>query len=86
VDSVVLVVVVVVVVELVLKLSRDRAGAMTDVASDVATAEPFLFVAVTVTRSVNRTSEAVARYCCCVAEPTGAQAEPRLSQRIHWKP
>ncbi|HEY3017523.1 MAG TPA: hypothetical protein VGJ23_01700 [Gaiellaceae bacterium] len=61
VDEVVLLLVVVLAVELdVLEtLLKDSAGAITDVGSEVATVEPFLFVAVTTTRNVNPTSAAM---------------------------
>jgi hypothetical protein len=48
-------------VVVVVKLFVDKAGAITGVGSDVATVEPFLFVAATTTRSVDRTSVTVAR-------------------------
>lgn len=62
----------------------DNAGATTGVASDVATADPFLFVAVTTTRNVERTSAAVRRYSSPVAAGTESQDAPMLSQRTHW--
>ena len=53
-------------------------------ALDVATALPFLFVAVTVTRTVNLASPAV-RTCVEVVSPViTAQAAPVVSQRDHW--
>jgi hypothetical protein len=72
-------------VEVVVRLIVDNAGAMTDVASEVATVEPFLFVAVTTMRKVNLTSAAATGCCCPVAAMIGAQDEPVLSQRTHWK-
>jgi len=66
------------------RLSVDRAGAITGVGSDVATVEPFLFVAVTAMRKVDLTSVAITRCCWPVAPMMGAQSEPALSQRIHW--
>jgi hypothetical protein len=58
------VVVGVVVVEVVLKLFVDKAAAITGVGLEVATDEPFLFVATTTTRNVDPTSAAVTRSFC----------------------
>jgi hypothetical protein len=57
-------VVVGVVVEVVLKLFVDKAAAITGVGLEVATDEPFLFVATTTTRNVDPTSAAVTRSFC----------------------
>jgi hypothetical protein len=58
-DVDVVVLVVDVELEVPVKVFVDNAGAITGVASDVATADPFLFVAVTTTRKVEPTSAAV---------------------------
>jgi hypothetical protein len=56
----------------------------TDVGLDVATEEPFLFVAVTLIRNVEPTSPDVIPYD---AEPlpTAEHELPDASQRCHWK-
>ena len=62
----------------------DVAALMTDVGSDVATAEPFLLLAVTVTRSVAPMSFAPSSCVWLVAPATGEQAAPLEVQRAHW--
>ena len=56
---------------------------MTGDGADVAATEPFLLVAVTVTRSVVATSLAPSAYVVAVAEPSGLHALPDRSQRFH---
>jgi hypothetical protein len=51
---------------------------------EAAKAEPFLFVAVTTTRSVEPTSLELSRNVVPSAPPTGAQLLPAASQRSHW--
>jgi hypothetical protein len=57
---------------------------MSDVAFDTATAEPFLFVAVTSNRSVLPTSPVPRAYAEEVAPLIGLQPFPAVSQRFHW--
>jgi len=73
------VVVVVVVVGVVVGAPRT-----TLVGSDVATVEPFLLVAVIVTRSVELTSAERGTYPWAVAAPIAEHADPPLLQRCHW--
>ena len=56
----------------------------TAVAADVATALPFLFVAMTVTRTVEPTSVAVTACVALVSPVIAAQPAPPVSQRDHW--
>jgi hypothetical protein len=56
----------------------------TEVASDVATADPFLLVAVTTTRSVDPRSLVATVYVCRFAPGVGEQSRPLLLQRAHW--
>jgi hypothetical protein len=53
------------------------------VAADVAIVEPFLFVAVTATLSVEPTSPATSTYVEVAAPGTATHAAPELSHRFH---
>jgi hypothetical protein len=55
----------------------------TAVGPEVATADPFLFVAVTVTLNVCPTSPELTTLVWLVAEAMPVQAEPELSHRCH---
>jgi len=79
----VVVVVVVVVVGGVVVVCPEP-GPTTAVGFDVATADPFLFVAVTVTRIVEPTSPDVSPYDADPL-PTAEHELPEVSQRCHWK-
>ena len=78
------VVVVVVVVGDVVVVCPEAPGPTVAVGLDVATEDPFLFVAVTVIRNVEPTSPEVGAYD---AEPlpTAEHELPDASQRCHWK-
>ena len=56
----------------------------TAVCADVTVADPYLFDAVTLTRSVAPTSADPARYVCAVAPASEAHALPAESHRSHW--
>lgn len=79
----VLVVVVVVVGEVVV-VCPEAPGPTTPVGFDVATEDPFLFVAVTVTRIVEPTSPDESPYDAAPL-PTPEHELPEVSQRCHWK-
>jgi hypothetical protein len=81
---VVVVVVVVVVVGDVVVVCPEAPGPTVAVGLDVATAEPFLFVAVTVIRSVEPTSPDVSAYEADPL-PTAEHELPDVSQRCHWR-
>jgi predicted NBD/HSP70 family sugar kinase len=79
------VVVVVAAVVVVVVTGGGAAGAATTpVAAEVATVEPFLFEATTVTRLVAPTSGEASVSVCAVAPATAWQPPPRESQRSHW--
>jgi hypothetical protein len=61
----------------------DEVGAITSVAFDVATVEPYLLCEVTETLNVAPTSAATSVYFSVVAPTIARQEEPTLSQRIH---
>jgi len=73
-------------VVVVLVVADDVAAETTDVGADVAIVEPFLFVAITATRSVAPTSAATITYVTVVAVVAvviGAHSAPELLQRFH---
>jgi hypothetical protein len=59
-------------------------AAMSAVGSDVASVDPFLFVAVTATLNVLSSSPEVSRYVAAVAEEIGEQVAPAESHTSHW--
>ena len=63
----------------------DGGGATSAVGDEVATAEPFLFVAVTATATVEPTSLAESEYVVAVAPSIGAQLAPDALHRCHRK-
>jgi hypothetical protein len=83
---VVVLIVVVLVVVVVDALGFEADELTTAVAPDVATADPFLFVAVTVTRNVCPTSAELSTYALFAADVIAEHAAPELSQRCHWNP
>ncbi len=70
-------------VVLVLGVIEFEAEVTIAVASEVATADPFLFVTTTATRNLRPTSADVGRYVRLAADAIGVHAEPDVSQPSH---